>query len=205
MSVCQKGVGALAVAVALVSAGCGFGLSGPDPQRPRNEMPKCDTGKGAVVIDGLMATAAGIVALSLLANDLPAPALIPAGIGALYIGGAVHGSRAVDECRAAMDEFSQGVAARDTLDRTPPPRSLDDEMGEQAPPIPKKQRPAPPPVAVQPPPPTPVVEAPSSDAEQEPAEQPPAPAKQPPPKKKMPPSRPAPSDDEWSEFWREVQ
>ena len=30
--------------------GCGFGLSGPDPQRPRSEMPKCDNSKGAVVV-----------------------------------------------------------------------------------------------------------------------------------------------------------
>ena len=47
-------------------------------------------------VDGLMASVAAIVALSLVANDEPAIALIPAGIGAAYLGGAVHGSRAVD-------------------------------------------------------------------------------------------------------------
>jgi hypothetical protein len=180
-------------------AGCGFGLDGPDPQRPRAQMPKCDTGKGAVVVDGLMATVATIVALSLVANDEPAGALIPAGIGAAYIGGAVHGSRAVDECRKAMDDWSEMMAAREQLREQGPLGGHDEEDPRS------RVRPPVNPVVVAPPPSEEEPEA-TPPAEVAPVASPqqvkqPPPVKQPTPPKKPPP----PSGDEWSDFWREVQ
>lgn len=190
MSVRPTGLVALLVTTALIGAGCGFSLSGPDPQRPHSEMPKCDTGKGAVVLDGVMATVASVVALALVANDESAGALIPAGIAAAYIGGAVHGSRAVDECRAAQDQWASEMAARDTLAHTPPP--VDDEPPARKP-VQRIEAPVPPvPVAEVPSPPQPPAET----------QPPPPPQKQvPPPPKQAPPA----SDDAWSEFWREVQ
>lgn len=216
MAVRPKGLYALAVSTALVCVGCGFGLSGPDPQRPRNEMPKCDTGKGAVVVDGVMATVASVVALALVAADEPAGALIPAGIAAAYIGGAVHGSRAVDSCRAAIDDWSGAMAARDTLSKQPPPADDEDEA-----PRPKKVRPprvAPPELPPDGPPGSAQVGVPEQPygpevtaPVQPPVDQPPVPvqaqpqppAQKPMPKKKAPP--PPSGDDEWSDFWREVQ
>ncbi|HUS30596.1 MAG TPA: hypothetical protein VMZ53_18935 [Kofleriaceae bacterium] len=202
--------------------GCGFGLSGPDPQRPREQMPKCDTGKGAVVVDGLMATVASVVAIALVSADEPAGALIPAGIAAAYIGGAVHGSRAVDSCRAAMDEWSGAIAARDQLRAGPP--GDDDEprprrttvapvdpyyspgpVAPQAPPqyppqYPPQQVPPPqvppqqgPPQQQVPPQQVPPQQAPPPQAPQQPT-------RQAPPKSKQAP----PSEDDWSDFWREV-
>lgn len=176
-------------------AGCGFGLDGPDPQRPREQMPKCDTGKGAVVVDGLMATVATIVALSLVANDEPAGALIPAGIGAAYIGGAVHGSRAVDECRKSMDDWSQMIAAREQLREQGPPGGHEEQD-----PRPRVKPPMNPSVVPPPPPDEQPDEAPPP-SEVAPVAPPPQ-VKQPPAKKAPPPP---PSGDEWSDFWREVQ
>ena len=92
------------LAIVLMS-GCAFSISGPPPDRPRNQIPKCDSGKGLVAIDGVMATASGLVALAVVSNDGGAAALLPLVIGAVYLGGAIHGSRAADECRVAMDEF----------------------------------------------------------------------------------------------------
>ena len=192
--------------VLTLMTGCGFGLSGPDPQRPREQLPKCDTGKGAVVVDGLMATVATIVALSLVAADEPAGALIPAGIGAAYIGGAVHGSRAVDECRAAMDDYASMIAAREQLDRQGPPGGIGDEL-EPTPP-PRKKPPVNPVVVAPPPAEETVEEAPpvAPVAPTAPVKQPPAPTKQPPAAKQPPAKQPSPpSEDEWQDFWREVQ
>jgi hypothetical protein len=189
-------------------AGCGFGLDGPDPQRPRAQMPKCDTGKGAVVVDGLMATVATVVALSLVANDEPAGALIPAGIGAAYIGGAVHGSRAVDECRKSMDEWSEMMAAREQLREQGPPGDHDEEDPRP------RAKPIQPFVAPPPPAPAEMADVPPSEYEQPSEEAPPVasppPVKQPPgkqpPVKQPPPKKPPPTnDDEWIDFWREVQ
>jgi hypothetical protein len=163
--------------------GCAFSIQGPSPDRPRNQIPKCDTGKGLVALDGVMATSSGIVAMSLVANDLGAAALLPLGIGALYLAGAVHGSRAADACRAEIDEFESSLAARDTLRLNAP------EPPQPRPAVVDAQPQPPIPVAVQPPPPPP--------PQQAPAPPPPKPAAKPAPKPKQ--------DDDWRDFWREVE
>src|SRR5512146_476627 len=74
-----------------LAGGCSFALSGPDPKAPRTQTPTCDTSKSLVVVDGVLATAAGVTMLGVGAND-GAAALVPAAIGALFIGAAIHGS-----------------------------------------------------------------------------------------------------------------
>lgn len=173
----------------ILLSGCAFSISGPPPDRPRNQIPQCDSGKGLVALDGLMATTAGIVAMAVVADDGGAAALLPLAIGAVYLGGAVHGNRAADECRVAMDEFESSLAARDQI------RAIDEQNERPRPrPAAVDSQPTPPiPVRVvqapQPAPPAPPVQAPQQS-------QPKAPVKQPPPPAK---------DDDWTDFWREVQ
>lgn len=171
------------IAIVLMS-GCAFSLSGPAPNRPHHEIPKCDTSKGLVVLDSVMATAAGLVALTVVAEDGGAAALLPLAVGALYLGGAIHGSRAVDQCRAQMGLFEAGLAAQHTL---PPPET--DE-----PPRPRSAA-----VDERPPLRVPVVQAPPSPQPQRP------PLSQQQPPKQTQPKQPAPvASDDWSDFWREV-
>lgn len=177
----------------ILLSGCAFSISGPPPDRPRNQIPKCDTGKGLVALDGVMATTSGIVAMAFVANDLGAAALLPLAIGAVYLGGAIHGNKAADECRVAMDEFESSIAARDTL------RVIDNENEGQ--PYPRRAA-----VDAQPLPPIPVQPPP----QQQPVAPPPQPQQQPPPQQpqpKAPAKQPAPKqdDDDWGDFWREVQ
>lgn len=220
------------VAVLLLS-GCAFGLSGPDPDRPRNQPPRCDTGKGLVVLDGVVAATAGIIAISLAGDTEPAVALLPAAIGGIYLAGAIKGNKAVNECREATSQYEQTTAARETMSprpAAPPEYDETSDIAERSPlarpaappaappqlaaPIPSPtaaasrtmQPPAQPPLAAQPPPPVqPAPTAPPPTQAQPPAAQPP-PAKAPPGKQpKQPKQAPPPSDDDWSSFWREVE
>ncbi|MGE0545539.1 MAG: hypothetical protein AB7O24_12850 [Kofleriaceae bacterium] len=182
-------------------SGCALSLTAPDPKRPRNRAPECDTGKGMVAVDGLYASAFGIAALATASEEEAGAALALTLMGALFVASAVRGNTAVNECRVALDEFARdnaAVQALDQLDRAPtvytrnpgPPGS---------PPVPPPVSSAPPraPTAVAPavvaapvaPPPTspPRVDKPSVDDSK------PAPA---PPTEVMSP---------WDEFWREVR
>lgn len=175
----------------ILLSGCAFSISGPPPDRPRNQIPKCDSGKGLVALDGVMATASGVAAMSFVANDLGAVALLPLAIGAVYLGGAVHGNRAADECRAAMDEFESSLAARDQL------RAIDNDNVE--PPLPRRAAvDAQPQVAI-PVAPTPPPRQQPLQPEQQPQQPPP-----PPPKAKKKPA-PKQEEEDWGDFWREVQ
>jgi hypothetical protein len=171
----------------ILVTGCAFSVQGPSPDRPRNQSPKCDTGKGLVALDGVMAATAGVIALSLVANDLDAAALLPLGVGALYVAGAIHGSRAADACRAEIDNFEMSLASRDTMrlndpaDEQPrPTRAVVDAQPQL-------------PIPVVPPPP----QQPLPPPQQAPQQAPQKPAAKPVPK-------PKPGDD-WSDFWREVE
>ena len=179
--------------VLLLTQGCAFGIDGPDPNRPRSQLPKCDSGKGAVVLDGTMAAVAGVIAVSLVSEDESAAALVPLSIGALYAAGAIAGNNAANRCREANADFEAYLATGDATPSRAPVR---------APAV----APTPVPAAVAEKPPTAPVapvattEA-SAPAPAAPAASPPAPA----------PATPAPapaasrdSDDEWSAFWREV-
>ncbi|HEY5923344.1 MAG TPA: hypothetical protein VIV11_16810 [Kofleriaceae bacterium] len=168
-------------------------------------MPKCDTGKGMVALDGVMAGVSGLVALSLAGETEPAVALLPLAIGSIYVAGAIRGNSNANKCRAAMGQWENYMTARETL-----PPGVDVANRPQMPPMrpPAHQQPidaepdeGPPPMVAPPAPgmapvPPPVA-APA--AQQQP---PPAPAR-PPQGRPAPPPKPAP-DDDWSEFWREV-
>src|SRR5688572_20385348 len=95
----------LVVLLSVSAGGCAFSLSGPVPGRPRHTYPDCDTSKSLVVLDGVMASAMGVLALTLVSDPEPALALLPLAIGALYLGGAVKGNSVVNQCREAMAEF----------------------------------------------------------------------------------------------------
>lgn len=214
----------LLAAVVLGCWGCAFSLDGPDPQRPRNRVPRCDTSKGLVGLDGVMATAFGVTTLAVAAEGEPAAALIPLGIGALYLGGAVAGNRAVDACRKALEDYDQSydgeryaITDDDEDDDKPViPRgqpagqaSQPQRFPQQPPPYQTPYPPAgypnapasgyPPPTPAQPFPaqPQPPVVQPTQPPP------PPQPAQQP-PRQQRPAPAAAADDGDWSDFWREV-
>src|ERR1700742_1544229 len=92
------------VVVVALAGGCSFGLSGPDPKQPQGQEPKCDTEKTTVIGDGLLATAAGITTLAIGAEN-GAAAIVPAVLGAVFVGAAIHGNNAVNDCRAAKAQY----------------------------------------------------------------------------------------------------
>lgn len=200
--------------------GCAFSLDGPSPNRPRDRVPVCDTSKGLVALDGVMAAALGVATLSIAAEE-PAAALIPLGLGALYLGGAVSGNRTVDKCRAAIADYEGNYAGEryaERDDEDPPRRSKTVRAERPTDPYterPEYPRPQPYPPQAYPPPQRPLQppsqQPPTQEPEQEPSVQQP-PAQQPPvqqkpqqpPPAKRPPAPAAESDGDWSDFWREV-
>jgi len=160
-------------------AGCSFALSGPDPKAPRTQSPHCDREKTTVVIDGVLASAAGVATLAVGADNGGA-AVIPALLGAAFIGAAIHGNNVVNRCRAADAEYLA------TLQPTLPPAVVEDRPGEPAP-----VRSS---VAFAPPP--------AEPAEQAPVEAAPAPAPAP---TSAPPPAKAAAPEAWGEFWKEVR
>ena len=131
--------------LALVT-GCSFSLEGPDPKRAAHTAPTCETGKGRVLTDGLIATTLGVATLSVAAGN-GAAAIIPAVIGAVFVGAAVHGNNVVEDCRKANTEYlalREDDAPRNTA---PQPRPVI--------PSPEVEPVAQQPVAPPPPPPSP--------------------------------------------------
>jgi hypothetical protein len=196
--------------VLLLSSGCAFGLTGPDPDRPSTTAPECDTGKGLVVLDSVMAVTAGIVALSLTSESEPV-ALVPLAIGGLYLGGAIKGNNSVNRCRKAMGEYESYMAARDTEDVPRRVRAPAPEVSAAAATAPAASA-APAPVAPVPgPTPTPAMTTPAAPTAvvSAPAPAPagpvaPTPVAKPAAKR----ATPAPAkhdDDDWSDFWKEVE
>jgi hypothetical protein len=169
-------------------------LSGPDPERPRDELPKCNTGKGAVFLDGLMATLLGVGGLAAMNDDSGTGAALVA-TSALFAASAYRGNRVANECRQAFDEYAQRVRPMPQVaDRPVIPR-----------PVVKKSI-APPPAPAMPEVHADVrVPEPEPTPEEQVAETPP---KVPPPyqvpRPKAPP-KPQPADeDDWSAFWKEA-
>jgi hypothetical protein len=175
-------------------------------------MPKCDTSKALVALDGAMALTAGLVAAAIADNTEPAVALLPLSIGAIYLGGAVRGNSNVNKCRAAMMDFERYTDSLDTPGaRRDDVAISDDEKRGMHPQLdaavqphtelikPPAVAPAPAPAPAPtetPPAPAPVV----SPAAKAPA---PTPAARPPATKAASKPAPKPTDD-WADFWREV-
>lgn len=181
------------VALAIGEGGCAMIMQQPPKKnRAPREVPICSTGRGGVVLDGLLATALGVGALVAFANDEPGVGLALGAVTGVYGYSAVSGHRSADECEDAMREYQIELAAREV----PPLRP--------AAPAVAATRPEGPPVeaaavqAPEPPPAEPPVEEPPAEeppAEQPPAEQPPA----------APAAAPAPAARDWSDFWVEVK
>lgn len=85
--------------------GCSFSLDGPDPKRPAHSAPNCETGKGRVLTDGLVATTMAVATVSIGATS-GAAAILPAVLGAVFVGSAIHGNNVVEDCRTANAEYA---------------------------------------------------------------------------------------------------
>ncbi|MEO8843670.1 MAG: hypothetical protein ABI591_21395 [Kofleriaceae bacterium] len=99
--------------VLVVMTACSFSLDGPDPKRPARTAPTCETGKGRVLTDGLLATTMALATVSIGASS-GAAAILPAVIGAVFVGSAIHGNNVVEDCRKANVAYA-------ALDPTPQP------------------------------------------------------------------------------------
>ena len=90
----------------LLLSGCSLTLSGPDPNRPRNNRPACDTSKALVALDGALAATTGLIAIGLASNGDGGAAVAPALIGSAFLLSAVHGNNTVDACNREMDSYA---------------------------------------------------------------------------------------------------
>ena len=179
-------------------------ISGPQPDRPRNEVPQCDTGKGLVAADGLWGTLFGVASLAAFSNEEAGAGVALGAVTALFVASAARGNRAANECRDSFNEYN--VAIRDADQRR---LIADTQPAVRVRPKkkPKPVEPPPEPVPQVEPEPAPVVEEPPEPAPEystpRPAPVKPAPpVAKPAPKPKPKPS--PPSDDDWSSFWKEV-
>ena len=183
--------------LSLLSA-CSLGISGPSPDRPRREVPKCDTGKGLVAADGLLgagAGLAGIAAASEGSGEAGAALLV---VGTAFVLSAVHGNNKANACREEMVKFTLEAPGIDDEDERA--RIARQAGGRLTQPAAFQPRlPASPP---QPPPPTGAVTEQVETDETSPPAAPPAPAR---PVAKEPPAKPAATQtDDWHDFWQEV-
>ena len=205
-----------AVVVLFLASGCAFSLSGPDPDRPQGQAPQCDTGKGLVVLDGLVAATAGVIAVAVAGESEPGIALLSLSIGALYAGGAIRGNSNVNNCRAAMEGYESYLASRSVV----PPRGIadDGEDGDDGDDGEPREPRRPPRASATVPSSRPATTVPAPMPAASATTTPPAPpmssavapaaegAATPPPTARPPaPPLPAPADDDWSAFWREVE
>ena len=84
-------------------------MTRPDPARPRDKAPVCDTGKGSVALDWTMTGILGTTTVALLgssSSDSRGVAVVPAIFGAIYLASAAHGNSVANECRKAMADFA---------------------------------------------------------------------------------------------------
>ena len=180
-------------------------ISGPQPDRSRNEVPQCDTGKGLVAADGLWGTLFGVASLAAFSNEEAGAGVALGAVTALFIASAARGNRAANECRDSFNEYN--VAIRDADQR----RLIADTQPAVRVRPKKKPKPVEPPPEPVPqqvePEPAPVVEEPQPEPAPEYSTPRPAPVKPAPPVAKPAPKpkpKPAPTDDDWSSFWKEV-
>jgi len=184
----SRGVALLAAALL---GGCSLALSGPAANRPRAEAPRCDTGKGLIALDGLIAAGVGVGGLAAIGNDEAAVGGALLLLGAVFAGAAYRADGNVSECRAQFASYVKESTIPDEPDRLsrrehvlPRPRIAPRVEPASAPAIAPTTEPEPPPTALT---------TPSAPL--------PPPIKAAPPR--PPPAKPEPQDD-WSQFWREV-
>jgi hypothetical protein len=192
-----------------VASGCALTIQAPDPERPRNEPPKCDSGKGSVGLDGVMTALFGLGSIAAFADGEEGTGLALAAIGGLFVASAVRGNSAANACRAAYGEYSlayqqmlrqEPIAQpidphprpRPVVARKKPPRPVAQPVPEVAPPI-ENLDPAP--TVVE----QPQIPRPETYGTPRPASKPGEP-KKPPPKR----HRTDANDEDWSSFWKEA-
>lgn len=179
--------------------------------RSAGTRPKCDTGKGPVTVDWILAGAAGLGALAALESDAVGPGLAVGVAAGAFAASALRGNNAVNECRDAIAAYEgsdgpERLAIDDDEDEPqPPPRII---VPPQTPGDPYAQPHASPARG------TPPTAAPASPAMVAPPRVAPPPAVAPstptvvaPATKPKPtkPTRPAAAaQDDWDDFWQEV-
>ncbi|MBA3394796.1 MAG: hypothetical protein H0T89_19270 [Deltaproteobacteria bacterium] len=208
---------ALVLFAAWSLGGCALAISGPAPDRPRLELPKCDTGTGPVVVDGLWATLFGVVALAAFSGDEAEVGLAALGLGVAFVASATKGHSAASACQAELVAYSGEVADQSRLlaseeqqgrQRARPATGRRGPAdGKPAPAVTSVPEPTAPPAATQPD---------TNDAALAPLGTLTAPAKPIPtpsqaairtlnPRKPAPASAKPPVDDDvWSDFWKVV-
>ena len=186
-----------ALLVASVS-GCSLALSQPDPMRAAHVAPRCDTGKGLVALDWVLAGVMATVALSALSEDAGELAAASALTSAAFIASAARGNGVVNKCRGDFEVYSQysaPAAGRSEVARRPTApvasrrsRAFEDPYAEPSD-LPARRIVAPPagPAHV---PPAPAPAAPQITAPAKPA--------------KPPAAAEAAPEDAWSDFWTEL-
>lgn len=210
----HAGTAAVVLAGALASAGCSLTLSGPEPRvagRPRKGVLECDTGKGLVAFDGIIATSLGVSALGFLSSEDSGAAAVPAIVGFGFFAAALRGNGAVNDCRAAHEELqlqlTSAAAPRQARrkKKTPPALAAPGAPPSATPPRPTAAPPAatPPRPATAPPAATPPRPATAPPAAPTPPT-PPLPASAPPPPRPVITAPPAGSEEPWDDFWTEV-
>ncbi|HSN28224.1 MAG TPA: hypothetical protein VLT45_18185 [Kofleriaceae bacterium] len=165
----------------LLLSGCSMALSGPSADRPRGKPPQCDTSKGLVVVDGLVATTLGIVAASVAASNNGGAAVLPLLGAGIFTASAIHGNNVVNACNREMTNYDSELAAA-----RPP---LPDEE-------PRSIEPRQPMVAMQP-----AVALPSQPPLQPRPPLQPQPQPQPAPQQQQPQEAAA---EPWAAFWKET-
>src|SRR5215813_7640292 len=93
------------LSVLICLGGCAFGDKGPDPFRGPLTPPQCDTTKGLVVLDAVVAAGAGITGLALMGNNQGGAGYGMLLTGALFGASAWSGNNKVDGCRAAFQSY----------------------------------------------------------------------------------------------------
>ena len=89
-----------------VASGCALTIQGPDPERPRNEPPKCDSGKGSVGLDAVMTAMLGLGSIAAFSDGEEGTGLALGAIGGLFVASAIRGNTAANACRAAYADYS---------------------------------------------------------------------------------------------------
>ncbi len=189
-----------------VASGCALTIQGPDPERPRNEPPKCDSGKGSVGLDGVMTAMLGLGSIAAFSDGGEGTGLALGAVAGLFVASAVRGNSAANECRAAYTDYS--VAYQQMLRQEPVARPV--QLPRPRPVGAKKRppagaEPAPDPAQVE------NLEPAPSEPQQPQVPRPetygtprPVPSKPGEPKKPPPAKRTDASDDDWSSFWKEA-
>ena len=149
----ELGAVALLSAALISNVGCSLSLSGPRANRPARTVPRCDTGKGLVILDAVFGTLiAGSSVLALIESEAYSADntfLVGAGMGTALLLSAFSANARVNKCLAAYDAFdlemsavSGGELAGGAPPSPSPSRSQSAPPAQPAQPAPSPSRPS---------------------------------------------------------------